>query len=60
MDVYAMVREAGIEVRPPGHRPVLESPGIEALEQMLLMHSQREVAEMLGVSKTTVQRWLGK
>ena len=30
------------------------------LQEMLANASQREVAEQLGVSKRTVQRWLGK
>ena len=60
LTVYNIIREEGGDVRPPGHRPVLVSPGVEVLEQMLAEHSQREVGELLGVSKRTIQRWMGK
>ncbi len=60
LKVYELAREGGADIRPRGHRPVLESPGLDVLQEMLANASQREVAEQLGVSKRTVQRWLGK
>lgn len=60
--VYLVLRDAGVEIRPRGHRPILENPGKEFLENIMHLEnlSQQGLAERQGVSKRTIQRWLGK
>jgi hypothetical protein len=59
--IYAALRSVGAEVKPRGRRPVLKSPGKDELEKLFATgYSQQGVATLFGVSKRTVQRWLGK
>lgn len=57
--VYQTLHELEVDMRPRGHRPYLENPGLEYLHTLQDQgYSQQGMADLLGVSKRTIQRWL--
>lgn len=57
--IYQTLDALGVERRPQGPRPYLQNPGIEYLHSLQEQGlSQQNMADLLEVSKRTIQRWL--